>query len=80
MLNIKKIYIKLYMAENKKEILQYDIRADKWTTNSKLDLNIPVTTHVVLHGTTILIPGGEIRAGVRSPRILKGSIKNKGHE
>jgi N-acetylneuraminic acid mutarotase len=56
------------------EILQYDTKSDNWFVNSTTEMNIPVTTNAIRKGTMMIIPGGEIRAGVRSAWILDGKI------
>lgn len=50
---------------------------DKWTERMKLPLAMPVTTSAVLFKDKIIMPNGEIRAGVRSPHILIGTWKTQ---
>lgn len=56
------------------QILLYDMRRDEWTFAGSLPFPTPVTTTAVRWNNRIVIPGGEIRAGVRTPQILIGEI------
>ncbi len=57
-----------------KEILHYAISSGKWDTIGEIPFATPVTTTAVEWGSCILIPSGEIKAGVRSPHILQVSF------
>lgn len=74
-------------------VLSYHIQTDKWTTAGKIktqkrpdaavnpnkSLWAPVTTTSVIWHGNLIIPGGEVRPAVRTPRVLtlrlKSSIK-----
>ncbi len=60
-----------------REIIAYDIDQDSWTIAGQLPYETPVTTTAVKWDKEILIPSGEIRAGVRTPGILKLKIRHK---
>lgn len=60
-----------------REILQYDTDKDKWTVIGELPYETPVTTTAIKSKSGIFIPSGEIRAGVRTPGILKLKIRHK---
>jgi len=60
-----------------REIIAYDIDQDTWLVAGQLPYETPVTTTAVKWGNGILIPSGEIRAGVRTPKILKLKIRLK---
>lgn len=60
-----------------REVIAYDIDQDTWTVAGQLPYETPVTTTAVNWENGILIPSGEIRAGVRTPRILKLKIRHK---
>lgn len=60
-----------------REILAYNIDQDIWTVAGQLPYETPVTTTAVNWENGILIPSGEIRAGVRTPKILKLKIRHK---
>ncbi len=57
-----------------KEILRYNTITGKWMKAGSIPFDAPVTTVASLWGKDIVIPGGEIRAGVRTPKILKGTL------
>jgi cyclically-permuted mutarotase family protein len=56
-----------------KEILMYNGELDEWTMAGCIPFDTPVTTTAVKWDDKVIIPGGEIRAGVRTPQILIGS-------
>ena len=53
-----------------RQVLLYDAKKDQWQTVSCIPYEAPVTTTAVKWKDEIFIPGGEIRAGVRTPKIL----------
>lgn len=53
------------------------LEKEGWMEQMKLPYATPVTTSAVRFQDFILIPNGEIRAGVRSPKILIGKWQNK---
>jgi N-acetylneuraminate epimerase len=59
------------------EILAYDIEHDRWDTLGRLPFPAPVTTHAFLWSGIVMIPGGEVRAGVRTPNIYAAELKSK---
>lgn len=59
-----------------KQILYYDIAADQWIQEETIPFTTAVTTTAVRFNNSIYIPTGEIRAGVRTPQILKATIHN----
>lgn len=58
-----------------KAIQMFNTKTNKWSTIGELPFTSPVTTTAVKIKNDILIPCGEIRAGVRTPNILFGEIK-----
>jgi N-acetylneuraminic acid mutarotase len=56
------------------EVLVYNTVADTWRKINPLAVYSPVTTTAIQWGDDIVIPSGEIRAGVRTPNILVGKI------
>ena len=56
------------------EILLYNPTSGKTSIVGKLPFPTPVTTHALLLNDYIVIPSGEVRAGVRSPNILMAEI------
>jgi N-acetylneuraminic acid mutarotase len=55
-------------------VLLYGAAKDEWRTIDKIPFSSPVTTTAVRWDNDVLIPSGEIRAGVRSPRILRATF------
>lgn len=59
------------------EVLLYNATTGKSTVVGKIPFATPVTTTAILLNDYIVIPSGEIRAGVRTPQILMAEIKYK---
>jgi len=57
-----------------REILLYNTDKDTWETAGSLPFPTPVTTQAFTWGKDIILPSGEIKAGVRSPAIWIGKI------
>jgi len=55
-----------------KDILTYNAIADKWTKAHELPTTSHVTTSVVNWNGSFVIPTGEFKPGVRTPRVWKG--------
>lgn len=60
-----------------KEILLYDAGKDIWTSAGNIHFEVPVTTFACWWGKNVIIPTGEVRAGLRTPYILSAEIKYK---
>ncbi len=60
-----------------KDVLQYNTTTDQWKTISSIPFNTQVTTTALLWKDHIFIPGGEIKAGVRTAHILSAKINSK---
>ncbi len=56
------------------EILLYNTQKNIWLSNGFIPFNTSVTTNLVPWGDEIIIPSGEIKAGVRTPRIISAKI------
>lgn len=56
------------------QLLRYDENKNEWIPAGKLPYETPVTTAALCWEDRIMIPSGEIRAGVRSPYILIGKL------
>lgn len=74
-LNQEKIKIQSTHPGFSKEVLWYNTKTDEWKINGSIPFDVPVTTTAVKMNDKIFIPSGEIRAGVRSPKILEGQLK-----
>ena len=59
------------------EVLLYNPESEKIKTISTIPYPTPVTTTAVLLNDYIVLPSGEVRAGVRTPHILMAAIKYK---
>lgn len=57
-----------------KEVLQYDTLANEWERIGTIPFEVPVTTTAVTWGNQVLIPSGEIKAGIRTPQLLLGNF------
>jgi N-acetylneuraminic acid mutarotase len=60
-----------------KGILQFNCITGKWKFISNIPYEVPATTTAVKWENDVLIPTGEIRAGVRTPNILLGELSIK---
>lgn len=58
-----------------KEILLYNITTGKTKTAGTLPYPVPVTTTAFWWDKVVIIPSGEIKAGVRTPQVLMTKIK-----
>ena len=57
------------------QILAYDIDRDSWDLAGELPFASQVTTTAISWGNKVIIPCGEIRAGVRYPDIIEAWLK-----
>ncbi|MBS1947382.1 MAG: galactose oxidase [Bacteroidetes bacterium] len=57
-----------------KTVLLYNTKKDQWKTVGCIPFDSPVTTTAVNWDNEIFIPGGEIKAGVRTPQILLAKV------
>lgn len=57
-----------------KEILCYDLKTGKTKIVGEMGYPTPVTTRAFWWNEKIILPSGEIRAGVRTPLILTGKL------
>ena len=58
-----------------KEVLLYNTLKNKWTAVGCIPYPVPATTTAVLWDGYIIIPSGEIKAGIRTPQLLSATIK-----
>jgi len=58
-----------------KELLSYNFQKDAWQVIDYLPFPTPVTTTAVKWGSQIILPSGEIKAGVRTPDIFVATIQ-----
>lgn len=57
--------------------LLYNTQTNEWSLLNKFPVASPVTTTALNWENSIVIPGGEVKAGVRNASILLGKIKPK---
>lgn len=60
-----------------KEVLMYDDGQDKWIAWGHIPFPSPVTTTVFRWKDRFVIPGGEVRAGVRTSQILIATFEHE---
>jgi len=59
-----------------KTILVYNVPADEWISSGEMNFPTQVTTLAINWKNRIIIPGGEIRAGVRTALITAATINH----
>lgn len=74
-LNQQKIKLQSSHPGFSREVLTYDTQKNQWSKVGTIPYEAPVTTTAVKWDDAIYIPSGEVKAGVRTPQILKGEIK-----
>jgi len=73
-LNQQKIALQTNHPGFSKEVLIYNTVTNEWKKVGSIPFTVPVTTSIVKWGNDVFITSGEIKAGVRTPQILKGSL------
>ncbi len=58
-----------------REILSYHTVTGKWELSDVLPFPAPVTTTAFIWNRSIIIPSGEVKAGIRSPEIWMGTLQ-----
>lgn len=76
-LNLKKANIQRAHPGFSPQSWSFDPIKRQWTRMDDIIGASPVTTTALLHDNTIIIPSGEIRAGVRTNQILTGKLSIK---
>lgn len=74
-LNQQKIKLQSNHPGFSKSVLKYDVKQNTWFSLKDLLPYGTVTTNAVLLGHHVIISGGEIKAGLRTPNILMGQKK-----
>lgn len=75
MLNQQKIALQATHPGFSKKVLKYDMLTGIWTELKGLMPYGTVTTNAVILKNEVIIAGGEIKAGVRTPNIIIGKLK-----
>lgn len=58
-----------------KDVLKYNPVSNTWGPYAQLSFTAPVTTHAFINDNKIYLPAGEIKPGIRTPKIWVGSFK-----
>ena len=74
MLNEEKINLQSTHPGFCRQVLLYNTRKDKWKAFECIPFAAPVTTTAIQWNGEVIIPSGEMKAGVRTPQILLGKI------
>ena len=59
-----------------RDVLIYNTLTDTWKNADPLPFASPVTTTAINWEEAIIIPSGEIKAGVRTPKIIMGKLEH----
>ncbi len=59
-----------------KRVWKLDLNSLTWSELNNIRGESPVTTTALLHDKTIIIPSGEVKAGIRTDQLLLGTIKH----
>lgn len=73
-LNQEKIAIQTNHPGFSRTIIKYGTQENKCFEVDSIPFDVPVTTTALIWGDRIIIPSGEIKAGLRTPNILSGPI------
>lgn len=73
----QKIYLQSTHPGFSKHVLLYNTITDVWMKAGSIPFDAPVTTIAINWNGNVFIPGGEIKAGVRTPQILLGKFSYK---
>jgi solute:Na+ symporter, SSS family len=60
-----------------REVLLYNTVTDIWTATDSIPFDAQVTTTAVKWGNDIVLPTGEIRAGIRTPNLIVGKVTTR---
>ncbi|MGV3600497.1 MAG: sodium:solute symporter family transporter [Dyadobacter fermentans] len=60
-----------------RNIYLYNTITDAWTITGELPEAAQVTTTAVKAGDEVFIPSGEVRPGVRTPVVMRGSVRSQ---
>lgn len=74
-LNQQKIALQTNHPGFSNEVLVYNTITDEWKTMGSILFVVPVTTNAVKWDNDVFITSGEVKAGVRTPQILKGTLE-----
>lgn len=59
-----------------RQVWRWDSLSNSWLTAGKLPFATPVTTHAVVRGQAVWLGSGEVKAGIRTPHIIKGTLQS----
>jgi len=75
-LNQQKIGVQANHPGFSNELLQYNTSTNEWNRAGAIPFDVPVTTAAVMWGNGVIIPSGEVKAGIRTPEILIGRLNS----
>ncbi|WP_169818807.1 Kelch repeat-containing protein [Niabella ginsenosidivorans] len=75
-LNVERMRLQETHPGFSNQVLVLNIAENKWSVKGIIPFKVPVTTTAVATPGAIYIPSGEIKAGVRTPEILRVAIKH----
>ena len=58
-----------------KDVLKYNRVSNTWGPYAQLSFTAPVTTHAFINNSKIYLPAGEIKPGIRTPKIWVAALK-----
>lgn len=58
-----------------REVWRWHSPSNSWLPAGKLPFAAPVTTHAVVRGQAVWLGSGEVKAGIRTPHIFKGTLQ-----
>ncbi|MGK2863413.1 MAG: kelch repeat-containing protein, partial [Chitinophagaceae bacterium] len=76
-LNKQKIELQTNHPGFSNEVLLYNVISNTWSVVGAIPFDTPVTTIACFWDKDIVIPNGEIKAGVRTPQLLIGNLISK---
>lgn len=76
-LNKQKIELQTNHPGFSNEVLLYNVISNTWSVVGAIPFDTPVTTTACFWDKDIVIPNGEIKAGVRTPQLLIGNLISK---
>jgi N-acetylneuraminate epimerase len=74
-LNLEKIIVQTNHPGFSRTVLEYNIQENRFFAIDSIQFDTPVTTTAVVWEDRIVIPSGEIKAGIRTPNILSAQFK-----
>lgn len=58
-----------------RQVWRWDSPSNSWLPAGELPFAAPVTTHAVVRGQAVWLGSGEVKAGIRTPHIIQGTLQ-----